>query len=328
MNALEVRDLHLRIGDIDSGVDVVSGVTFSLQAGRTVGLVGESGSGKTLTSLAIIGVLPPAVTRIAGEIVLEGRDLTRLDEEAMADLRGATVSMIFQEPMSSLNPAYRIGHQIAWVARRHLGLSRAEATVRAVEMLDRVGIPRAAERAHAFPHEFSGGMRQRVMIAMALVCHPRVLIADEPTSALDVTTQAAILDLIRGLAQEMEMATVFTTHDMGVVADVCDEVVVMYAGQVVERRPVEPLFADPRHPYTRGLLGSIPRRGQAVQALKGSVPSPADYPAGCRFGPRCSTFSADLCDRPIAEHPVESGWARCVRLDLTTRPRLEKGAVP
>src|SRR5829696_9090004 len=238
---------------------VVQDVSFQVGAGETVGIVGESGSGKTVTSMAVMGLIPQPPGRIpSGSIKLEGVDLLTLSKKHLEDVRGDRMSMIFQEPMTSLNPAYTVGDQIAETMRRHLGLSRKDARKRAVDMLSRVHIPNATRRAKSYPHEFSGGMRQRVMIAMALCCEPTLLIADEPTTALDVTVQAQVLALIREIQADMGMSILFITHDLGVVADVCDRVVVMYAGQVVEHAPADELFHTPSHPYTDGLLKSMP----------------------------------------------------------------------
>jgi peptide/nickel transport system ATP-binding protein len=277
---------------------VVQDVSFRVGAGETVGIVGESGSGKTVTSMAVMGLIPQPPGRIpSGSIKLEGVDLLTLSKKHLEDVRGDRMSMIFQEPMTSLNPAYTVGDQIAETMRRHLGLSRKDSKRRAVEMLSRVHIPNASRRAASYPHEFSGGMRQRVMIAMALCCEPTLLIADEPTTALDVTVQAQVLELIKEIQQDMGMAILFITHDLGVVADVCDRVVVMYAGQVVEQASAVDVFHNPTHPYTDGLLRSMPAmaaRTGKLHSIDGHPPMVGAFPDGCRFHPRC-TFAVDEC---------------------------------
>ena len=279
--------------------------TFSLERGRTLGLVGESGSGKTVSALAVMGLLPAKVSRATGSIRFQEHELTTLSQARLRKLRGSEIAMIFQEPMTSLNPAYTVGNQIAEQVRTHLEISRAEAWKVAVQMLDRVEIPQAAIRAGDYPHAFSGGMRQRVMIAMALSCSPKLLIADEPTTALDVTTQAQIVELLHTLQREEDMAMIFVTHDLGVIADVADDVAVMYAGQIVEQRAASDLFARPRHPYTEALLHSIPQltpKGEPLHAIPGMVPRPDQFPVGCRFAPRCS-YTEDVCRTgPVPMH--------------------------
>jgi oligopeptide/dipeptide ABC transporter ATP-binding protein len=301
---------------------VVQDVSFQVGAHETVGIVGESGSGKTVTSMAVMGLIPRPPGRISsGSIKLEGVDLLTLSKKHLEDVRGDRMSMIFQEPMTSLNPAYTVGDQIAETMRRHLGLSRKDSKKRAIEMLTRVHIPNAARRAKSYPHEFSGGMRQRVMIAMALCCEPTLLIADEPTTALDVTVQAQVLELIREIQQDMGMAILFITHDLGVVADVCDRVVVMYAGQVVEQAPAEELFHRPSHPYTDGLLRSMPAmaaRTGKLHSIAGHPPMVGAFPQGCRFHPRC-TFAVDACRNGASgEIPLEpvtpTQISRCIRV--------------
>ena len=291
---LEVRDLQttFRLGG-GRRLKAVDGVSFTLRAGETLAIVGESGSGKSVTSLSIMGLLPAATGAVTGgQILLRGRDLTRLTDREMRQVRGKEIGMIFQEPMTSLNPVHTIGRQIAEIVLRHEGVGRARARERAVEMLALVGIPEPRKRADSYPHEMSGGMRQRAMIAMALACRPGVLIADEPTTALDVTIQAQILELMKDLQQQLGMGIVFITHDLGVVAEMADRVVVMYASQVVETGPVEEIFARPRMPYTAGLMASIPRldpdaaRGR-LRTIPGQVPNLNDLPDGCRFAPRC-----------------------------------------
>ena len=319
---LHVRELrtHFRV---DGGELVaVDGVSFSVDAGRTLGIVGESGCGKSVTALSIMGLIAQPPGRIAGgEIRFEGRDLLKLPAEAMRELRGDRISMIFQEPMTSLNPAFTVGDQIVEVIRRHRRVDAREAKALAIDMLRRVRIPSPEHRYDDYPHRLSGGMRQRVMIAIALACGPRLLIADEPTTALDVTIQAQILDLMRTLREETGTAIILITHDLGVVAEIADEVAVMYSGRIVERAPVRGLFAEPQHPYTIGLLGSIPqlhREQPRLAAIEGQVPNPLAPVIGCRFHPRCP-FAIARCRReeppliPIAG----SHEAACWRAPLT-----------
>ncbi|HEX7438477.1 MAG TPA: ABC transporter ATP-binding protein [Caldimonas sp.] len=288
---LEVRDLRTHFATDAGEFVAVDGVSFAVEAGRTLAIVGESGCGKSVTALSIMGLVPQPPGRIVGGSVrFEGIELIGLPKRGLQDLRGNALAMIFQEPMSSLNPAFTIGEQIVEGLLRHKRIARPEASKRAVEMLARVRIPAPAERFHEYPHKLSGGMRQRAMIAMALACAPRLLIADEPTTALDVTIQAQILELMRTLQQETGTAVILITHDLGVVAEVADEVVVMYAGRVVERAPVAVLFEAPQHPYTVGLLGSIPRLDadqERLASIDGQVPSPLNPPQGCSFAPRC-----------------------------------------
>ena len=280
----------------------VDGVDFTLERGRTLGIVGESGCGKSVTALSIMGLIPQPPGRIAGgEVLFEGEDLLKASPARMRDLRGDKVSMIFQEPMTSLNPAFPVGEQVAEVILRHRKVSQREARREAIEMLGRVRIPSPERRAADYPHQLSGGMRQRVMIAMALACNPKLLIADEPTTALDVTIQAQILELMRLLRAELGTAIILITHDLGVIAELADEVLVMYAGKVVERCSVEQLFSTPQHPYTVGLLGSIPRlhlQQERLSAIEGIVPDAAAFPPGCRFHPRCP-FAVDKCRADI-----------------------------
>ena len=291
MPLLEVTDLRTRFVTEDGEFAAVDGVSFSVDAGQTLAIVGESGCGKSVTALSIMGLVPQPPGRIAGgSIRFEGRELVGLPLRELQDLRGNGMAMIFQEPMSSLNPAFTIGEQIVEGLLRHRPITRAQATERALAMLEKVRIPAPAQRFHEHPHKLSGGMRQRAMIAMALACEPRLLIADEPTTALDVTIQAQILDLMHRLQQETGTAIILITHDLGVVAEVADVVVVMYAGCVVEQAPVRVLFAEPQHPYTVGLLGSIPRlqgEPRRLAAIVGQVPSPLRIPPGCRFAERC-----------------------------------------
>ena len=288
---LEVRDLRTLFSTDEGDFFAVDGVSFAVEAGKTLGVVGESGCGKSVTSLSIMGLVPSPPGRIAsGSIRFEGRELVGAPAQTMQDLRGNGIAMIFQEPMSSLNPVFTIGEQIVEGLLRHRKISRAQATERAIEMLRKVRIPAPEQRFHEHPHKLSGGMRQRAMIAMALACEPRLLIADEPTTALDVTIQAQILELMRTLQRETGTAIVLITHDLGVVAEVADDVVVMYAGRLVEQAPVQALFEAPQHPYTIGLLGSIPRldaQRSRLASIEGQVPSPLRRSAGCSFAERC-----------------------------------------
>ncbi len=299
---LQIIDLHVRFHTLDGVVEAVDGIGFEVFPGETLGVVGESGCGKSVTALSILQLLrcPPA--EIEGKIYFEGQDLLALDREAIRKIRGNDISMIFQEPMTSLNPVLRIGEQIAEAGRLHKRMNRHQAWRWAVEMLRMVQIPGPGSRSRQYPHKFSGGMRQRAMIAMALSCNPRLILADEPTTALDVTIQAQIMALMQRLKEEFKTAIVLITHDLGVIAEMVSRVVVMYAGKVVEEAPVKMLFKDPRHPYTRGLLGSIPvigRKEQTVrylQEISGMVPGLTNMPLGCRFHPRCDQ-AMDQCSQ-------------------------------
>ena len=302
-------------------VRAVDGVDFSLERGRTLGIVGESGCGKSVTALSIMGLIPQPPGRIAGgEVLFEGEDLLKAPARRLRDLRGDKLSMIFQEPMTSLNPAFPVGEQVAEALLRHKRISKEEAESQAVDMLRRVRIPSPERRAHDYPHQLSGGMRQRVMIAMALACNPRLLIADEPTTALDVTIQAQILELMRALRAELGTAIILITHDLGVIAELADDVIVMYAGKVIERCASARLFAEPQHPYTIGLLGSIPRlhlQQERLSAIEGFVPDAAAFPDGCRFHPRCP-FAVEKCRREVPPLlPLgEDHFAACWRAPL------------
>jgi peptide/nickel transport system ATP-binding protein len=306
---LEVRDLRTDFYTDDGVFRAVDGVGFSIGKGRSLGIVGESGCGKSVTALSIMGLIPQPPGKIAsGEIRFEGTDLLKLSAAAMRDLRGNQMAMIFQEPMTSLNPAFTIGDQIVEGLLRHQPLGRKAAREQAIEMLRRVRIPSPESRYDDYPHHLSGGMRQRAMIAMALVCEPRLLIADEPTTALDVTIQAQILDLMRTLREETGTAIVLITHDLGVVAEFADDVVVMYAGRIVEQASVEALFADPQHPYTIGLLGSIPRLDlvqERLATIEGQVPMRLANITGCAFAPRCPF--ADARCREVAPPLTDVG---------------------
>jgi oligopeptide/dipeptide ABC transporter ATP-binding protein len=318
---LEVRDLRTWFDGDGGTYRAVDGISFSLQAGRTLGIVGESGCGKSVTSLSIMGLVPMPPGRIAGgEILFEGVDLLKLDAEALRDLRGARMAMIFQEPMTSLNPAYTVGEQIVEGILRHQAIDRAAARAKAIEMLRLVRIPAPEQRFDEYPHKLSGGMRQRAMIAMALACGPRLLIADEPTTALDVTIQAQILDLLRRLREETGTAIILITHDLGVIAELADDVVVMYAGQIVERAPVRRLFEAAQHPYTIGLLGAIPeldRRRARLATIEGTVPDLGAELPGCRFAPRCP-FAEPRCsaDAPSLREVEPGHEAACWRAPL------------
>ncbi len=310
----------------------VDGLSLAIAPGETVGLVGESGCGKSVTALSILRlVAAPGRIESGSRVRFEGRDLLQLDERGMRAIRGNRIAMIFQEPMTALNPVFTVGDQVAEVARIHAGMPRRGAWKRAVEMLDRVGIPAPDERAHEYPHQLSGGMRQRVMIAMALVMQPALLIADEPTTALDVTIQAQILELLAELQQQFGMSVLLITHDFGVVAETASRVIVMYGGEAVEEAPVRELFAHAHHPYTRGLLAAMPRLGTSrdrLQTIPGSVPAPTAWPSGCRFRDRC----ASAWDRCAHEHPAiaQVGTGHASRCHLASEParRAPEGALP
>ncbi len=313
---LEVRGLRTHFASERGEVRAVDGVDFTLERGRTLGIVGESGCGKSVTALSIMGLVPQPPGHIAGgEVLFEGEDLLKAPLQRLRDLRGDQLSMIFQEPMTSLNPAFQVGEQISEVILRHRNVKKSEAEKQSIEMLRRVRIPSPETRAREYPHQLSGGMRQRVMIAMALACNPKLLIADEPTTALDVTIQAQILELMRSLRGELGTAIVLITHDLGVIAELADDVIVMYAGRVIERCAVPRLFAEPQHPYTIGLLGSIPRlhgEQERLSAIDGFVPDAAAMPSGCRFHPRCP-FSVQKCreEEPALIEVTKNHFAAC-----------------
>ncbi len=316
---LSVRDLTTELATERGRFVAVDGVSFDLYPGEVLGIVGESGCGKSMTALSILGLVPQPPGRITGgRVLFEGRDLLRLPERELQRIRGAAISMIFQEPTTSLNPVFTIGDQIAETLRRHERLGRRAARARAVELLAKVGIPAPAERLDAYPHELSGGMRQRVMIAIALACNPKVLLADEPTTALDVTIQAQILDLLERLQAELGMAVVIITHDLGIVAEFAHRVLVMYAGRVIEEGSVDAIFDRPAHPYTRGLLASLPDlegESERLVAIPGSVPQLGELGPGCRFAPRCA-FAEAACraaDPPLLR--VGDRAVACVRAD-------------
>jgi oligopeptide/dipeptide ABC transporter ATP-binding protein len=320
MPILEVSDLRTYFYTREGAVKAVDGISFAVEKGRTLGLVGESGCGKSVTALSIMGLLPkPPAKIVSGEVLFDGQDLVGLKERDLEDLRGRELAMIFQDPMTSLNPTLTIGTQITETLRRHFDIGKDEARKRAVELLDEVRIPDAASRLDDYPHRYSGGMRQRVMIAIAIACNPRLLIADEPTTALDVTVQAGILDLLEELRMEHEMAMILITHDMGVVAEAADEVAVMYAGQIVEQASVLDLFDRPEHPYTEALLGALPQiEGEGIRqgrltAIPGRPPGLIDPPQACRFAPRCPYASAndDCTVHPPELREIRTGhWVR------------------
>jgi oligopeptide/dipeptide ABC transporter ATP-binding protein len=306
---LDVKDLKVRFATEDGVVRAVDGVNFTLDRGQVLGIVGESGSGKSVTAMTILGLTRDTNTRYEGEIVYKGQDLLTQSESRLRAVRGAEIAMIFQDPMTSLNPVYKVGQQIVEAILAHEDLSARTAKSRAVELLRQVGIPNPEQRVDDYPHQFSGGMRQRAMIAMALSCNPDILIADEPTTALDVTIQAQILELIDKLKDDFDSAVIMITHDLGVVAEVADEIIVMYAGRVVEHGGKRDVFYDPQHPYTWGLLGSIPRldrpKPKRLHSIQGSPPSLINPPAGCKFRPRCPHAFEKCQEEPALENRVE-----------------------
>jgi oligopeptide/dipeptide ABC transporter ATP-binding protein len=317
-NALEIRDLRVSFGTRKSKVEVVSGISLCIPEGKIVGVVGESGCGKTVTALSIMRLIPDPPGKITGgDITFDGVNLLELSESDIRSLRGNRISMIFQEPISSLNPVFPVGDQIGEAIRTHLNLSKKEERGRIIELLKLVGIPAPENRLNSYPHELSGGMCQRVMIAMALACHPQLLIADEPTTALDVTIQAGILDLINELKERMGMSVLLITHDLGIVAEVADYVYVMYAGKIVEHASVNDLFDSPSHPYTRGLMNSIPRlddHKQKLNAIPGTIPSPNEFSSACRFQDRCP-YVIDKCriNEPTVKQVNSMHYAACFR---------------
>jgi oligopeptide/dipeptide ABC transporter ATP-binding protein len=318
---IDIRDLRIEFTTYEGQFTAVDGIDLAIARGRTLGLVGESGCGKSVTSLAIMRLLATPPARVAaGSIRFDGTDLLQLSDEQMRAIRGRDIAMIFQEPMTSLNPAFRVGDQIAEGILRHRDVSAAEAKREAIALMKRVGIPAPERRAQDYPHKLSGGMRQRVMIAMALACRPKLLIADEPTTALDVTIQAQILELLRKLRAESGMGILLITHDLGVIAEMAHEVAVMYSGRIVERAAVKDLFATPQHPYTIGLLGSIPSIGggeERLAAIEGMVPNPMRPPSGCRFNPRCP-FAIERCraEAPPLAEVTPGHHAACWRAPL------------
>ncbi len=313
---LEVEDLSIAFRTATGPLAVTRGVSFSIAPGERLGVVGESGCGKTVTGLSILRLLPARSTEIGGRILFEGRDLARLSEPQMREIRGRDIAMIFQEPMTALDPVFTIGEQIGEAWRTHFPGSKAETRERVIDALAKVGIPLPARRHDEYPHQLSGGMRQRVMIAMALICEPKLLIADEPTTALDVTVQAQITDLLLELSERAGTALMFITHDLGVVAEVCTRMITMYAGEVVEDAPVDDALLRPHHPYTSGLLRSLPRlapRRQKLPSIPGRVPTPAMMPPGCRFRERCAHAAAG-CETEQTLSPIDTGRrVRCMR---------------
>ncbi|MFJ6842619.1 ABC transporter ATP-binding protein [Streptomyces griseoluteus] len=320
---LEVRDLHVEFRTRDGVAKAVNGVSYGVGAGETLAVLGESGSGKSVTAQAVMGILDMPPGRITGgQILFQGRDLLTMKEQERRRIRGAGMAMIFQDALSALNPVLSVGDQLGEMFTVHRGMSRKDARKRAVELMDRVRIPGAAQRVRDYPHQFSGGMRQRIMIAMAIALEPALVIADEPTTALDVTVQAQVMDLLAELRRESDMGLVLITHDLGVVADVADRIAVMYAGRIVESAPVHDIYKAPAHPYTRGLLDSIPRldrKGQELYAIRGLPPSLTRVPPGCAFHPRC-VMARDVCrtDEP-PPHPAGPGrvsachfWRECL----------------
>ena len=313
---LQIRGLRTSFFTSDGEVRAVDGVTFDIEEGRTMGLVGESGCGKSVTALSVMQLLAKGSGRlVGGEILYKGENLADCDEFRMREIRGNEISMIFQEPMTSLNPVFTVGEQISEAVRLHQKVGRKEAHERAIEMMRLVKIAEPENRVRDYPHQLSGGMRQRVMIAMALSCNPDVLIADEPTTALDVTIQAQILELLEALQEELQMAILMITHDLGVIAEVADQVVVMYAGRIVEYADTKALFGQPRHPYTRGLLRSIPRLDEGRERLDiipGMVPDAHAFPPGCRFAPRCSLADAHCGEEePTLAEVADGHWVSC-----------------
>ncbi len=316
MELLEVKNLVVQYVTTDATIHALNGINLTIPEGECVGLVGETGAGKTTTALSILGLLPEPPAKIAaGEIFYEGRDLLKVSEKEMQHIRGNDITMIFQDPMNALNPVKRVGDQIAEVVAVHEGCSKEKAMQRAQQMLVDVGIQ--PERAYEYPHQFSGGMKQRVVIAMALACEPRLLLADEPTTALDVTIQAQVLNMMVQLREKYKMSMLFITHDLGVVVKVCDRVGIMYGGEIIEFGDLEAIYTDTRHPYTKGLFDSIPALNKKVRRLspiKGMMPNPADLPTGCKFHPRCP-HATELCSQ-IAPAPVEVTPGHTVRCHL------------
>jgi peptide/nickel transport system ATP-binding protein len=328
---LEVKDLKVHFPTDDGLVKAVDGVSYSLSPGETLGIVGESGSGKSVSSLTVMGLITRKQANISGEVVFQGQDLLTLPRDEMRTIRGAKISMIFQDPMTSLHPFYKVGYQIAESILEHQDISKQEAMDQAVEMLSKVNIPHPKDRADQYPHEFSGGMRQRAMIAMALALNPDVLIADEPTTALDVTVQAQILDLIDRLKSEFNAAVIIITHDLGVVAEHCDNIMVMYAGKAAEFGNTDDIYYKPLHPYTWGLLRSIPRldeeKKERLNPIRGLPPSLIQVPPGCPFHPRCP-YRFEPCDRDVpALLPVDGHHAAACHLTLADKERIREEEV-
>lgn len=318
---LHIKDLKTYFHIKDGIAKAVDGVSFNLGQGETLGLVGESGCGKSVTALSILRLIPTPPGEIAGgKIIFHGKDLLKISQKELRKIRGNKISMIFQEPMTSLNPLYTIGNQIAEVLTNHKDITRKEAADAAIEMLRKVRIPAPEKRIHDYPHQLSGGMRQRVMIAIAMICDPDILIADEPTTALDVTVQAQILELMKTLISEFKSSVIMITHDLGIIADIADNVAIMYAGQIVEFSPMRDIFESPLHPYTKALLASIPKlseigKEEKLKVIKGSVPDPINFPPGCRFQPRCPIGSEE-CTKAIPElrQIKDNHLARCIKV--------------
>ena len=330
-NVLEIRGLRTHFATLDGTVKAVDGVSFEIKRGQTLGVVGESGCGKSVTAMSVMRLIERPGEIVAGSATLSGTDLLALSNKDMERTRGDRMSMIFQEPMTSLNPVYTCGDQIVEALTLHMGMSRGAARKRAIEMLAKVGIPEPEQRAKQYPHELSGGMRQRVMIAMALSTEPELLIADEPTTALDVTIQAQILELMKALREQNEMAIMLITHDLGVVAEMADEVVVMYGGKVVERADALTIYEQPHHPYTQGLLASIPKLGEKrkrLEVIKGVVPNPLNLPAGCMFKRRCS-LAMPVCDSMPPMRQLEGEHiSRCWLEPDGSEPAIGADATP
>ncbi len=327
---LSIRDLHTSFYTESGVARAVDGVSFDIGAGETLGIVGESGCGKSVTALSILRLIQPPGRIESGSVIeFDGKNLVTLDDADIRDIRGNRISMIFQEPMSALNPVFTVGDQVAEVARVHAGMSRRDAWERAVEMLELTGMPDAEARARQYPHQLSGGMRQRVLIAMALMMKPALVIADEPTTALDVTIQAQILDLLLDLQKKIGTSILMITHDLGVIAETASRVIVMYAGEVVEQAEVDELFAKPHHPYTEGLMHSMPHIGhdqERLNVIPGTVPAPTEWPSGCRFRERCP-YSWDLCE---GEHPplYQIGSGHVSRCHLAMEPERRNNPHP
>ncbi|MCR4407496.1 MAG: ABC transporter ATP-binding protein [Anaerolineae bacterium] len=324
---LEVKDLKTRFYTQDGVVHAVNGISYTLDEGSTLGIVGESGCGKSVSVLSAMRLIPePPGKIVGGQVLFEGEDLLKMSMDEIRHVRGNKIAMIFQDPMTSLNPVLTIGRQVEEALELHMGMSRSQARQRAIELLQMVGIPQAEDRIDDYPHQFSGGMRQRVMIAMALSCNPQILIADEPTTALDVTIQAQIIDLVKRLRDEIGMAVIWITHDLGIIAGLAEKVIVMYAGFIVEEAPVKELYSNPRHPYTIGLLGSLPRldarKSHRLVSIEGLPPDLIDLPPGCPFAPRC----AYVIDRCLEENPsLEAVGSNSHRIacwvDVKTAPK-------
>ncbi|MCD5325524.1 MULTISPECIES: ABC transporter ATP-binding protein [Pontibacillus] len=324
---LHVQGLRTSFFTDDGIVPAVDDISFTIQKGEVLGIVGESGCGKSVTSLSIMGLLPQAGKIIGGEITFEGESLTKANEKRMRSIRGNDMAMIFQEPMTSLNPLFKIGNQLTEAIRTHRSCTKDQAKKRAIEMLELVGLPRAEQLLNEYPHQLSGGMRQRVMIAMSMICDPKLLIADEPTTALDVTIQKQILQLMKELNHKLHTSIMMITHDLGVVAEVCDRVVVMYAGKIVEEAPVRTLFKEALHPYTQGLLASVPdirSKQERLQSIPGNVPKPGSIKQGCRFAARCS-HAMDRChvEDPSLYTRDENHHVRCFLYDSQTKKEAD-----